>query len=151
MEAGRARGNRDDNQRLPTLSLGLSSVRLIVNKFEAGYTRAVADAFESNRELVAYDPRIAEIDDDSSLGPSKDRVWHRFLLNLGIALSKCVPSVTLTNFTILSVFVGFFTPKMMSYLVIYPFCRLVFGTLYPAYASYKAVRTKNLKEYVSRH
>ena len=27
--------------------------------------------------------------------------------------------------------------------------RLVFGTLYPAYASYKAVKTKNVKEYVS--
>lgn len=27
--------------------------------------------------------------------------------------------------------------------------RLVFGTLYPAYSSYKAVKTKDVKEYVS--
>ena len=28
--------------------------------------------------------------------------------------------------------------------------RLIFGTLYPAYASYKAVKTRNVKEYVSK-
>lgn len=33
--------------------------------------------------------------------------------------------------------------------IVYIFCRLVFGLLYPAYASYKAVKTKNIKEYVS--
>lgn len=31
-----------------------------------------------------------------------------------------------------------------------PFCSLAFGTLYPAYSSYKAVKTKNVKEYVSK-
>ncbi|XP_060068468.1 receptor expression-enhancing protein 2-like isoform X2 [Ylistrum balloti] len=31
---------------------------------------------------------------------------------------------------------------------LYTICRLVCGTLYPAYASYKAIRTKNVKEYV---
>ena len=34
-------------------------------------------------------------------------------------------------------------------LAVYNSFRLVFGTLYPAYASYKAVKTKNVKEYVS--
>lgn len=34
--------------------------------------------------------------------------------------------------------------------VFYPIFRLLFGVLYPAYASYKAVRTRDVKKYVSR-
>lgn len=151
MEAGRARGNRDDNPRLPTLGLSLTNVRLIVNKIESDYTRALAFS-ESGRELVKYDPNADEgYDDyyDSPLDPSSGRVWSRFAVNLGIALSRCIPSVSFANFGLLALVTGFFAPRMFSYWVVYPFCRLVFGTLYPAYASYKAVRTKNLKEYVS--
>lgn len=33
--------------------------------------------------------------------------------------------------------------------VFYPIFRLLFGVLYPAYSSYKAIRTKDLKKYVS--
>ncbi|TRY83916.1 hypothetical protein DNTS_014659 [Danionella cerebrum] len=35
-----------------------------------------------------------------------------------------------------------------SIIAFFSLCRLAFGTLYPAYASYKAVKTKNVKEYV---
>lgn len=42
-------------------------------------------------------------------------------------------------------------PRSLTYVLLYPIFRLVFGNLYPAYASYKAVRTKNVKEYVSIH
>ncbi|KAK9738018.1 TB2/DP1, HVA22 family [Popillia japonica] len=38
--------------------------------------------------------------------------------------------------------------QTLTQLIIYPIFRLLFGTLYPAYASYKAVKTKNVREYV---
>lgn len=147
MEAGRAR-NRD-NPGLPTLSLGLTSVRHIVTKLETEYARVVAiNGLRS--EIVKYNSRNDISNDyyDFSFDP-KVYLLNRFVVNLGVALSKCIPSVTLANFGFLAVTTGLFAPRMISYLVVYPFCRLVFGTLYPAYASYKAVRTKNLKEYVS--
>jgi hypothetical protein len=51
---------------------------------------------------------------------------------------------------IVVVFYSISLTEAMTYMLFYPLFRLVFGTLYPAYASYKAVRTKNVKEYVSR-
>lgn len=57
--------------------------------------------------------------------------------------------MTLNNIGLLTVLLAIVLPRYFIYQLVYPIFRLVFGTLYPAYASYKAVRTKNVKEYVS--
>ena len=71
--------------------------------------------------------------------------------NLTVYPLRFLPSVEFDQWWkhgLVCLLVGAFLPEIMTY-PLFALCRLTLGTLYPAYASYKAVRTKNVREYVS--
>lgn len=79
----------------------------------------------------------------SRLFARKSIVWAKD------SLERLPIRLTLENVGVFTLFLVLLMPRAITYWLLYPIFRLVFGTLYPAYASYKAVRTKNVKEYVS--
>lgn len=81
---------------------------------------------------------------------------YRFKSLLGAILSpsfmmRCLRLPTFAFYSLeASLFLGIvLLPVFVLESVFYPVFRLVFGVLYPAYASYKAVRTRDVKKYVS--
>lgn len=78
------------------------------------------------------------------------RILVASLLAFGRYCADHLPKkMTLGCLRILAALLVIVMPRTLTYVLLYPIFRLVLGNLYPAYASYKAVRTKNVKEYVS--
>lgn len=88
------------------------------------------NSMESNEEVVTALSRIGRFLD--------------FLSRLPL------PIMSVTGMGITFFLAVFIFPRAITENFLFPAFRLLFGTLYPAYASYKAVRTKNVKEYVSK-
>lgn len=78
----------------------------------------------------------------------KDKVSVRFRRDIASYLLLIRAKLVAAAVSVCFIGVSWSGCTMTHVFVYFPF-RLVFGTLYPAYASYKAVRTKNVKEYVS--
>lgn len=60
-----------------------------------------------------------------------------------------LPRMSTMSVGLISLFATFVSPRNLTDKFLYPGFRLMFCIVYPAYASYKAIRTKNVKEYVS--
>lgn len=91
-----------------------------------------------------YDPKVIS---SSMEKPQRNRLLS--ILSL-LRLFPLMPLLSTTGTGILVLFGTFILPRSIGENIMYPGFRLLFGTLYPGYASYKAIRTKNVKEYVSK-
>lgn len=100
---------------------------------------------ELNREPIVFKENYGR--QNGSPGKKKRMEYNRFL-----AIISWLPMslISVTGTGVLCLLATFILPRAISERILYPGFRLLFGTLYPGYASYKAIRTKNVKEYVSK-
>lgn len=147
-----------------------NSISAIISKFEAKSNLIrVKDDTKNNRKMsgtetlqsdeVFHDSLLNNTNNKSNIptdsddanmktyrnhvNPSRGRSLINFVSWFVFLLSSVNGAIATTLTLILLL------PRALIKSLFYPGYRLLFGTLYPAYASYKAVRTRNVKEYVS--
>ena len=101
--------------------------------------------------VVENSSLVKDIDEDvdSSISSFSGILTRKSMIWARDSIDKLPIKMTLGNIGAFALFFAILMPKTFTYVITYPIFRLVLGNLYPAYSSYKAVRTKNVKEYVS--
>jgi hypothetical protein len=112
------------------------------------------DSLSIVSESDNWSPHPGEVGPRRDFNPPTTQLVSKFVLfvpgvlrnALGVVVNCDLP-VTWWNLGLIILLVGFFAPSMT-----YPLfatCRLLIGTVYPAFASYKAVTTNNIRDHVS--
>lgn len=100
------------------------------------YMECAEDLSKNNKAYTSHQ--------DSTYNSQFSDLLSLFAVNRVLLIARLAATTIIGCFLIVSS-----SSYSMTHMFVYSPFRLVFGTLYPAYASYKAVRTKNVKEYVS--
>lgn len=118
------------------------------------------EAFDENRSIMKFGAGQENFFDRStvlmrrstmSMSGAKEFV-KQLLLRISALLEMIskfpFPRMSVMSFGLTSLIAVFLAPKSFTDRVLYPAFRLIFTIIYPAYRSFKAVRNKNLKEYL---
>jgi hypothetical protein len=76
------------------------------------------------------------------------QVLHRISMLLEMISKFPFPSLSVMSFGLTSLIAVFIAPRAFTERALYPGFKILFTIIYPAYRSFKAVRNKNLKEYL---
>lgn len=135
-----------------------NGISALISKFEAkNHLKDTDNTKMSRTEVMMQSEEEADVNvkseiaskskKDTSVKSRHFRACGKRLMNLVSWFVFLLSSVNGAIATTLTLIV--LLPRALIKSLFYPGYRLLFGTLYPAYASYKAVRTRNVKEYVS--
>lgn len=92
-------------------------------------SRGMSNAFEITKQTIAM-------------------VLHRISGFLEMVSKFPFPRMSVMSFGLASLLAIFICPRSFTERALYPGFRMIFSIVYPAYRSFKAVRNKNLKEYL---
>jgi hypothetical protein len=99
------------------------------NFFNRGKTRSNATTMSKAKEIIAI-------------------ILSRVSGFLEMVSKFPFPRMSVMSFGLISLLAIFISPRSFTERALYPGFRIIFSIVYPAYRSFKAVRNKNLKEYL---
>lgn len=113
--------------------------------------RSLVKAYANNNSEKFIDNTVYVRRTNVSMSGAKEfikQLLHRISALLEMISKFPFPRMSVMSFGLTSLLAVFLAPRSFTERVLYPAFKILFTIIYPAYRSFKAVRNKNLKEYL---